>query len=182
MEKSVFFTGHRPPDLGGWNEDNETARNVKAWLYQAIERAYLRGKRTFISGLATGTDMWAGEAVILLKQEKYNDIQLFAAIPFPSQAVKWAEFNKQRHKRLTQECNSHVVLRPDPPPDSAKWIWAQYLHERNQWMVNNGSVGIAVWIGKEQGGTWDALKKAKIAGRPVLRYNPLTQEEEWLFK
>jgi uncharacterized phage-like protein YoqJ len=180
LQSAAFFTGHRPPDLGGWNEDNDVAREVKAWLIQAIERAYVRGKRVFISGLATGTDMWAGEAVIALK-EQHHDIELYAAIPFPSQASKWAEFNKKRWKRLKEEADSFTILFEDPSKDSPTWAWASLLHQRNQWMVKNGSVGIAVWNGKEKGGTFDCLKKAKAAGRPILRYDPLTQKEEWLF-
>ncbi len=181
LQSAAFFTGHRPPDLGGWNEDNDVARNVKAWLEKAIERAYIRGKRVFISGLATGTDMWAGEAVIVLK-EKYHDIKLHAAIPFPSQAIKWAEFNQKRWKRLKEEADSFMILFPDPPKDSPTWAWAQLLHKRNQWMVDNGHAGIAVWGGKEKGGTWDCLKKARAADRPVLRLNPFTMKEEWILK
>lgn len=181
LESAAFFTGHRPPDLGGWNEDNDTARNVKAWLHKAIERAYIRGKRVFISGLATGTDMWAGEAVIALK-EKYSDIKLFAAIPFPSQATKWAEFNQIRHKRLREEADSFIVLNEDPGKDSPGYIWAVLLHGRNQWMVDNGQAGIAVWGGKEKGGTFDCIKRAKKANRPILRLNPHTMKEEWILK
>lgn len=179
IEKSVFFTGHRPPELGGWNEDNDVAREVKKWLWQAIVRAYEKGKRNFISGLATGTDMWAGEAVIALK-EKFRDINLVAAIPFPSQAAKWAEFNVRRWERLKQMASMSIVLAEDPKKDSPKFVWANVLHGRNQWMVDNGGAGIAVWNGKIQGGTWDCLKRAAKAGRSVLRYNPDSGEEQWI--
>lgn len=181
LTSAAFFTGHRPPDLGGWNEENDIARAVKVWLWYAIERAYGRGKRVFISGLATGTDMWAAEAVVALK-EKYHDIKLHAAIPFPSQASKWAEFNKKRWQRLFEVADAYTILFEDPPKDSPKWLWAKMLHDRNSWMVNNGHAGIAVWNGKENGGTWDCLKKAKIANRPVLRYNPTTHQENWILQ
>jgi uncharacterized phage-like protein YoqJ len=179
LTSACFATGHRPPDLGGWDENNEVARNTKIWLVSAIERAYARGKRIFICGLATGTDMWFGEGVITLR-EKCPDIKLHAAIPFNCQPDRWAEFNKKRWKRLKEEADSFLVLFNDPIKDSPKYVWAQMLHGRNQYMVDNGSAGIAVWNGKENGGTWNCLQKAKKAGRPILRYNPLTQEEEWL--
>ena len=181
LQSAAFFTGHRPPDLGGWDEDNDVARAVKAWLWHAIDRAYVRGKRVFISGLATGTDIWAAEAVIALK-EKYMDIKLHVAIPFPSQASKWADFNKVRWERLRQVANGYTILFDDPPENSPKWIWAKMLHDRNTWMVEQGHAGIAVWNGKEHGGTYDCIKKAIAANRPILRYNPVDRTGNWILQ
>lgn len=179
IEKSLFVTGHRPPDLGGWDEDNDTARAVKAWLWTVICRAYKKGKRNFISGLATGTDLWFAEAVLALKAD-FHDVRLIAAIPYKSQPDRWAAFNKKRWQRVYEEADMKHTVNPDPEKGSPKFIFVKYLHARNQWMVDNGSTGCAIWNGKEKGGTFDCLKKAKKAGRKVLCYNPDTKEEHWV--
>lgn len=177
-EKSLFVTGHRPPDLGGWDEDNDTAKATKIWLWNVVMRAYNQGKRNFISGLATGTDIWFAEAVVALK-EQFHDIKLIVAIPYPSQSERWADFNKKRWERLVNEADAMHIINPDPAENSPKFIWVKYLHGRNQWMVDNGTTGCAVWNGKEKGGTFDCLKRAKKAGRKVLIYNPDKKEEMW---
>ena len=125
--------------------------------------------------------MWFGEAVLSLK-DKYDGIRLYAAIPFPSQATKWAEFNQKRWQRLKEEAYKCIILFDDPPKDSPTWVWASLLHKRNQWMVDNGHAGIAVWNGKEKGGTFDCLKRARAVDRPILRLNPQSMKEEWILK
>ena len=178
----VFFTGHRPNAFGDWDEDNDMARDIKRWLYGAIERAIKQGRRTFVSGLATGVDIWAGEAVLALK-EKYPDIKLIAAIPYMSQPERWAKFNKLRWRRLMEEADEFHVIYDDPPEKAPKYEFAKRLNGRNSWMVNAAPVGIAVLLkGTTTGGTANCLKLAKARKRPVLVYNPTDKEEEWLNK
>ena len=57
-QKRCCFTGHRPEKLSA-SEDE-----VKMALADAIDSALTVGKRTFISGMARGTDIWAAELVL----------------------------------------------------------------------------------------------------------------------
>ena len=66
--KRCCFTGHRPEKL------NITEEEVKRLLEITIKRAVKEGFHTFITGMARGVDMWAGEIVLNLK----NTIPLFA--------------------------------------------------------------------------------------------------------
>lgn len=175
----VFFTGHRPNALGGWDEDNDTARDVKKWLYQAIERAYKKGKKTFITGMAVGVDIWAGEAVLALK-DKYHDIRLIAAVPYATQADRWADFNKKRWRRLIEECDEMHIIFSDPPAKSPKFEFAKRLNGRNAWMVDAAVIGIAVRrADTARGGTVNCLKYASKQKKSVLVYHPDTKEEVW---
>ena len=176
----VFFTGHRPPGLGGWDENNDTARDVKKWLYQAIERAYQKGKRTFITGMAAGVDIWAGESVLALK-DKYHDIRLIAAVPYAAQADRWAAFNKSRWQRLMQEADEVHTLFDNPEEGAPKFEWAKRLDARNHWMVDSCPVGIAVCLSTtKRGGTKNCLDYAVKQKRPVLVYQPDLKLEAWL--
>ena len=179
MGKGCFFTGHRPDKLGGWNEKNETAKAVKSWLWKSIKRAIKGGHTTFISGAALGVDTCAAEAVHALKED-FPEIRLVLAIPLHNQASVWRKEAQVRWQRLVDVCDEMIIVSPNPPDDSPRWAYAQVLHKRNQYMVDHGHSGIAVWNGDEKGGTHDCLKKAKSKKRPMLRLNPTTMEEERL--
>ncbi|MCK5292514.1 MAG: DUF1273 family protein [Thermoplasmata archaeon] len=179
FEDSVFVTGHRPSELGGWNEENDVARDVKKWLFQAIQRAYTKGKRIFISGGACGVDIWFGEAVLALK-DKHPDIRLIMAIPYATQADRWAKFNQLRWRRLVQDCDEMHVIYDDPPAESPTFEYAKRLNGRNHWMVDRGEVGIAVCLStKTSGGTINCLRTALQQNRSVLVYHPDTKTERW---
>lgn len=68
------FTGHRPDKIELGEE------KVKFLLEKAIDRAIADGYVTFITGMAMGTDIWAGE--IILERKKTNkDLRLICALP-----------------------------------------------------------------------------------------------------
>jgi len=179
LTKGCFFTGHRPDKLGGWDENNETAVAVKRWLWKSIKRAIKGGHQTFISGAALGVDTWAAEAVHELKEE-FPTIRLVLAIPFPDQPSKWRNAAKIRWDRLVEICDEFTIVGPNPPEDSPKWVYAQLLHKRNQFMVDHAHSGIAVWNGDEKGGTHDCITRALKKKRPMLRLDPTTMEESRL--
>ena len=49
------FTGHRPEKL------EQSEDEIREWLTEQIENAIDDGYLTFISGMAMGVDIWAGE-------------------------------------------------------------------------------------------------------------------------
>lgn len=69
------FTGHRPEKLA------QSETEVKEWLRLQIERAVADGYTTFITGMAMGVDIWAGQIVAEMKK---NDprLRLIAAVPW----------------------------------------------------------------------------------------------------
>lgn len=71
----VCFTGHRPEKL------TRSERLIKRDLEKEIKRAINDGFTTFITGMARGTDIWAAEIVLELK-EKGKDIKLICASPY----------------------------------------------------------------------------------------------------
>lgn len=62
---NVAFTGHRADSLPwGFNESSDECLKLKAGLLCAIRCAYTEGKRCFLSGMASGVDIYAAEAVL----------------------------------------------------------------------------------------------------------------------
>jgi uncharacterized phage-like protein YoqJ len=165
LDKSVSFTGHRPNKLGGYNENNPIMRKVKRDLDDLINRAINAGYFTFISGMALGVDIIAAE--IVLKYKKADDrVKLIAAIPFEGQEGNWPTQSQERWKRVIEQTDEIVHV---CEPGYAAWK----MQKRNQWMVDNSSVVIAVWDGTK-GGTGNCVNYAKKAKHQpkVIRINP----------
>ena len=59
----------------------DSAEVLRLRLDATLRELYLRGVRTFYSGMAEGFDLLAARAVLDL-QSKYSDVQLIAAVPF----------------------------------------------------------------------------------------------------
>ena len=74
MKKVVCFTGHRPSKFSfGYNENSIELIKLKSLLINEIEKLYLLGYKTFLTGCAMGIDIWCAEIVLDLKK-KFNDI------------------------------------------------------------------------------------------------------------
>ena len=78
------FTGHRPEKL------NCPEDQVKAMLDAAVQRAVNDGFTTFITGMARGVDIWAGQAVLKLRAQN-PAIKLVVASPYKGFEERWAD-------------------------------------------------------------------------------------------
>lgn len=83
-QHSCCFTGHRPQKL----HSSET--QVKTALETAIRQAIADGYATFITGMAYGVDIWAGQIVVRLREYKPT-LRLIAAVPFPGFESRWSD-------------------------------------------------------------------------------------------
>lgn len=83
------FTGHLPQSLPcGSNEKHPVCIEIKKSLKKMIVHLITeKDTAHFITGMALGIDMWAGETVIEL-QRYYPHITLEAAVPCVTQCAK----------------------------------------------------------------------------------------------
>ena len=139
------FTGHRP------NKLKRSESEIKASLARAIEDALTAGKRTFITGMAMGTDIYAGE-LILQYREADPSIHLICALPHPDFEKRWSAHWQQRYNAILQRADLIKVICP-------LFSMASY-QLRNEWMVDRSSLVIAVFNG-ECGGTKNTINYAK---------------------
>ncbi len=129
-EKVCCFTGHRPKGLRfGYNEADERCKRLverlKAEIVKLIEEY---GVTHFISGMATGADMYAAELVLKLK-EKYPQIALECAIPCENQAENWSEPLRDRYFGIIERSDIETLLQTRYTPDCMK-------KETNIWLKN----------------------------------------------
>lgn len=158
------FTGHRPARLP-WREDewDPRCRRFQEELDRQVERAYGRGYRHFISGMAQGGDLLFCEAVLRLKQA-HPEVVLEAAIPCQSQADRWTPRQQERYRRLLAQCDLETLIQKDYTPDC--------MQRRNCYMVDRSSLMIALYDGSPGGGTCSTLLYAIRRALEVIQLDP----------
>lgn len=92
------FTGHRPQKL----RRPETA--IKADLETVITQAIADSYTTFITGMAYGVDIWAGQIVVRLRKRNPS-LHLIAAIPFPGFEDRWTADWQRAYTELLEQAD-----------------------------------------------------------------------------
>ena len=149
-ERTCCFTGHRPASLGFAEESAECER-IKKRLREEILRHVTLGVDTFITGMARGVDLWAGEIILRLKEEGMP-IRLICASPYFGFEEQWSE-----KWRLLY----HSII---SGADAVTYVSQTYsqscFQKRNEWMVDRSSRVIAVFNGSS-GGTKNTIDYAR---------------------
>lgn len=138
------FTGHRPEKL------TRAEANIKKDLEAAILQAVNDGFVTFITGMARGVDIWAGEIVLQLREHNPN-LHLIAASPYEGFERHWSAEWQRRY--------NYVLKQADLVRFVCKGYSRACFQLRNEWMVNRSARVIAVYNG-EPGGTQNTIKYA----------------------
>lgn len=157
-EETCCFTGHRPDKLPwGADEEDPRCRRLKKKLRERLEAAYGRGMRHFICGMARGTDLYFGEAVLELKNA-HPEVTLEAAIPCESQPEGWPEDEKKRYRALLDRCDFETMVQ--------RRFDRNCMMRRNRYMVDRSALVLSVFDGVA-GGTRNTLAYAMGQQVPV---------------
>ena len=142
------FTGHRQEKLSSSPEE------VKQWLSDQIMNAIDDGYVTFITGMAMGVDIWAGEIVTKLRESDPR-LHLIASVPWPGFSARWNAEWKNSYESLLKKADlvKYISKRYDP----------SIFTKRNLWMVDHCNRVIAYYTG-EDGGTKDMILYAQEKG------------------
>lgn len=149
------FTGHRPQKL------TRSERAIKKDLETAIADAVKDGFTTFITGMAYGVDIWAGEIVVRLRKKNPN-LRLIAAVPFEGFDSRWSNDWKRAYTALLEETDLVKYICPAYNPGA--------YQRRNEWMVDHSARVIAVWNGQPSGtkNTIDYAERCGVAVDNIL--------------
>jgi len=98
MSKSCAITGHRPTRFKWkYKEDNTGCKRLKKRMHDQFISLYEQGVRRFYVGGALGTDMWAGEILLRLKEQpEYANIELVVTLPFEGHDLDWDQRSRDR--------------------------------------------------------------------------------------
>lgn len=148
MSITVAGTGHRPHKLGGYSE---AVSRALVGLAQAALRE--QDAEHVISGMALGWDQALAHASVL------EGMPFTAAIPFHGQDSKWPEASRKRYQRLLNRASGVHVCAGSYSPRA--------MQERNEWMVDNCDILLALWDGSA-GGTANCLRYAESRQRVIV--------------
>lgn len=147
FRKTCCVTGHR-------NIPAKWRSHVEQELRQEVLKAIQDGYTRFISGFAEGADLMF--AAIVAEQKEHNpDLFLEAAIPY-ARRVKTK--NEQFHE-LLRACDGIKIVCQEYTPSC--------FLERNSYMVEESQRVIAVYDGRERGGTLFTMRYAHSLGREM---------------
>ena len=140
--KTCCVTGHRdiPAD--------ETA-HVKVALRQEIGKAVNDGFTIFLSGFADGVDQYFAE-IILELQNKNPNLKLIAVLPYRKRKDSLCQ--KEHTNTLLDACAEVIIIQEEYRPN--------VYSKRNRYMVEHADRVIAVYDGREKGGTVKTIRYA----------------------
>lgn len=141
----IAVTGHRPQRLN--YEDKE----IKAWMNEQIMKLGKDNIEEAYCGMAQGADQIFGKVVVK------NHIPLICCYPFKKKKV-------HEEEQKLMDAAKDVRYISEVSNKKAYWL-------RDKYMVDNCDVLLAVFDGKENGGTWLTIKEAKKQGKPIIMYN-----------
>ncbi len=144
------FSGYRIEKMPFSAEDESKISELRSQIEQAVISAFAEGYTRFLSGMSTGFDLWAADAVINI--QKRLAIDLLCVIPFEQQANRFPLPWKQLYNRALMASKQVLTLAPR--------YYAGCYTARNQYMINASSRLICYFDG-QAGGTAQTIRMAK---------------------
>ena len=152
----IAITGHRPPCCGlDWDGTGSKSQWVRHKIKSSLASYHLKNL-TLISGMALGVDQIFAEIALL---EDYN---LIAAIPCKNHSCKWPRKSQDKYNKILNYYQCKKVLVNDV--EYKPWV----MQKRNEWMVDNCDILIAVYQPGRSGGTKNCIDYAKSKLKPII--------------
>lgn len=175
----IAFTGHRPDKLGGYDFYSVNNSKIMISLSKVVKSLLETGYNNFkfISGGAIGIDHMSVFIVDKLRnnQFKNKDIEIEIAVPFRNQSSNW--FNQDDIDRYNAQLKiadkvTYIdTLNDYKVNDCEENIYhIGKLQRRNEYMVDNCDILIAVWNGSKSG-TKNCIDYAKKTGKQIIYIN-----------
>jgi uncharacterized phage-like protein YoqJ len=178
-ENAVCFTGHRETGVIPYKNEpiyqSITTRAVQLMLFRYIDMAVESGYRSFISGLAVGTDLWAAK-YILAKKRSDTDIKLIGVMPYLRHAERFSPWYKEILAEV--ERGADVLLTTNTSPaviygkkGAGENTSPDVYRDRNYFMADHASAVISYFNeGSFKSGTYQTLNYAARQGKKIRRF------------
>ncbi len=156
----VMVTGHRPNRIGGYDENNP----VRQYTSKAMTDILIKLKTEFknieaITGMALGVDQDYCKICIKL------NIPFIAYIPFVGQELKWPSLAQDQYRDLLSKAKKVIIVSKGNYSPRKMLI-------RDERMVKDCDVGIAIWDGIPNGGTYHTFNCLKQESKKIIHINP----------
>lgn len=137
----VAVFGHRPPELGGY-EENPVAAGVREKLAEILAaKKKLYPDLYMLTGLLLGTEQLAAEAA------RAAGVPYVAIQPYPAPESQWPSSSKDRYADLIRHADAAVLLERAVPDSKQKF--GASLARRDGWLAKHADEAIVVWDGQD---------------------------------
>ncbi|HTJ75156.1 MAG TPA: RNase H family protein [Acidimicrobiales bacterium] len=139
----VAVIGHKPPELGGY-DDNPVAAGVRAKLAELLAaKAQLHPDLVVLTGLGLGAEQLAAEAAT------EAGVPYVAVLPYPDPDLVWPAESRRHFADLASKARGTVVLQSKAP--ATKQLAGAALRRRDAWLAREADEAVAVWDGDDAG-------------------------------
>lgn len=153
--RCAAVTGHRPRDFT--STEQRWVRSALAGIVERLRRDH--GTEAALTGLSRGVDTWWAQEALRA------GLALWAYIPFEDQALKWPTGDRAEWARLRHAAMRQVTVGDGYSPS--------HFRARNDLLVRDCDLMVAVHQpSRTTGGTASTIRKARAAGRPMIRVDP----------
>ena len=136
--RKIAIVGHKPPQLGGYDEANATAAKIRARLADILgAKKQLHPDLVVLTGLDLGAPQLAAEAA------RAANVPFVAVLPFPDPESVWPKASQLRFRALRDAADNVVLLQAKQPESKQKA--GAGLARRDGWIVRHADEAIAVW-------------------------------------
>lgn len=157
-KRTVCFSGHRPEKLPvNGDSGANVIRCLKSILYMEILESISAGYNRFITGLARGVDLWAGEILMELKEDG-EKISIIAVKPYKTHGDNFTGEEKFSLGRLISKADEVICLSEEYRKGC--------FQRRNEYMVDHSGKLIAV-VSDYKSGTGATIRYAEKQGIEV---------------
>ncbi len=138
----VVVTGHRPPELGGYDA-NPTADAVRAKLGEILRaKAVVDPEVVVATGLGLGAEQLGAEAAA------EADLPFVAVLPFPDPDSVWPKGSQRRFRTLLADADDVVTVQRNAP--KSKQQAGAALTRRDAWLAQHCREAVVVWDGTDK--------------------------------
>jgi uncharacterized phage-like protein YoqJ len=155
----IAVTGHRPKDLFGYDRTHEGWGWLRATLRTLVDELAAGRPVELLSGMAQGVDQEFADMGIMA------GYPVAAYVPFDGQEAAWPAPAQALYRRLLRRCTRVLFI------SSVRSVASFF--RRNERMVEDSDIVIAVWTGKAEGGTAHCVQAALDARRPMVWVDPV---------
>lgn len=160
-QRTVCFSGYRIGKMPGTPEGcdpDKVQQVVRARCTWIVERLCEQGYDTFISGMATGFDLWAAEAVLSVRHVRPG-IRLLAFVPYREQAKSYDLTSGRLYAEMLSQVDYVYCL--------SEHYTRRCCLDRNLSMLDHSSVLICYYDGRS-GGTSYTVTRALSRDMTVI--------------
>ena len=141
--RPIVVLGHKPPELGGYREDNPVARSVRARLREVLEaKVAMFPDLVVVSGLRLGAEMLGAEVAVDL------GLPLVVVLPYPKPHTPWPKESREHFEDLCAGAREVITLQAKEP-DNRRQAGAA-LNRRDAWLARNAKEAILVWDQRDE--------------------------------